>query len=80
MSQPKQQWDPLPVPQIDEDRCTGCGLCIQACPNGALSLVGRTACVTQPHRCDYTGYCERICPAQAIERPFQIIVIAQQGE
>lgn len=28
-------------PRIDYDRCTACGLCAQACPHGALRLVGR---------------------------------------
>lgn len=25
--------------QIDWDKCTGCGACVEACPSGALSLV-----------------------------------------
>ena len=78
MAQPNQL--SLPVPYIDSDRCAGCGLCVAVCPNGALSMSDQKAHVARPDRCDYTGYCERICPAQAIERPFQIIVITQQGE
>jgi quercetin dioxygenase-like cupin family protein len=33
------------------------------------------AFVMSPERCDYTGLCERICPEQAIARPFQIILL-----
>ena len=70
----------LPVPRIDGDRCTGCGLCVEVCPNGVLNMTDQKAHVARPDRCDYTGYCERICPAEAIERPFQIILIMHQGE
>lgn len=70
----------LPVPLINHDRCTGCELCVDVCPHGALALDDRQAVVARPDRCDYAGYCERICPAQAIERPFQIIVVPPQGE
>ena len=77
MTQPTQ---PLPVPLIDHVRCTGCGLCVEVCPNRALALNDQQAIVARPDQCDYAGYCELICPTQAIERPFQIITITSQGE
>jgi quercetin dioxygenase-like cupin family protein len=39
---------------------------------------GSVAVVAQPDVCAYHGHCERICPAQAISRPFQIVFIAQE--
>lgn len=69
-----------PVPIIDSERCTGCGLCCQVCPTAALSIKRQRAYVARPDRCDYTGYCEQICPERAIERPFQIVVSANKGE
>lgn len=27
-----------PVPEIDLDRCTGCGLCVSVCPQSAISI------------------------------------------
>jgi len=32
---------------VDEERCTGCGLCVEACPTGAIRLVDGVAQVEQ---------------------------------
>jgi len=45
-----------------------------------LALIGRLAVVTCPEACEYNGYCERICPVQAITRPFQIVLAENQQE
>lgn len=30
---------PIPVPTIDDDRCTACGFCVGGCPADALSII-----------------------------------------
>jgi ferredoxin len=65
-----------PVPWIDLRRCNGCGLCVLACPTGALAMENGKATVGRPDACEYHGDCEMICPAEAIARPFQIVVAA----
>lgn len=63
-----------PVPIIDAERCNGCGLCVRVCPTGTLALQRGRAIVAQPAACEYAGVCELICPVQAIQRPFLIVL------
>jgi 4-aminobutyrate aminotransferase len=41
---------------------------------GIASGLPLSGVVTRPEACEYSGYCERICPRQAITRPFQIVL------
>ena len=52
--------------QIDRDKCTGCGLCVDACHEGALKLVGGKAQLVSESYCDGLGACLPECPADAI--------------
>lgn len=45
--------------------CKGCGTCIEACPNGALSLVEGKAQVNSEY-CILCGYCNPACPEFAL--------------
>jgi len=47
-----------------EEKCIGCGKCIKACPENAVSLIkGRL--VTDYRRCKACGECVRVCPTGA---------------
>ncbi len=46
--------------QILEDRCTGCGLCVKACPFGAISLRERKAIIDYD-ACTLCGACASVC-------------------
>lgn len=52
--------------KIDRDQCDGCGLCIQACHEGALQLVGGKAELITDSYCDGLGACLPECPQGAI--------------
>lgn len=52
--------------QIDEALCNGCGLCVDACHEGALALVGGKAKLTRDDYCDGLGNCLPACPTGAI--------------
>lgn len=79
MTKQDQAQETGPAPIIDPARCTGCGLCVQVCPTGALAMHGRTAVVARGDACDYTGHCARICPARAISLSFQIGFAAKEA-
>jgi len=52
---------------VDEEVCSGCGLCVKVCPYGALSLDGRER-VMMVNRalCKGCGACAGACPPSAI--------------
>lgn len=51
---------------IDRAVCNGCGLCVDACHEGALKLVGGKAQLVSESYCDGLGACLPQCPVDAI--------------
>lgn len=49
---------------IDEQKCVGCGYCIEDCVGGVLSLENGRAEVKKP--CIQCGHCVAICPVEAV--------------
>lgn len=54
------------IVQIDEEKCTGCGLCIPNCAEGALQIIDGKAKLVSEKFCDGLGACLGICPEDAI--------------
>lgn len=52
--------------KIDEDRCNGCGLCADACHEGAIGIVDGKARLLRDDFCDGMGDCLPECPSGAI--------------
>ena len=51
---------------IDEEKCNGCGLCAEACHEGAIDLVDGKAKLMRENFCDGFGDCLPNCPTGAI--------------
>ena len=60
--------------KIDKERCKGCSLCIEVCPQGVLGLSDevnrkghRFIVVKHPEKCIRCGLCFIMCPYCSIE-------------
>ena len=68
---PKDKWL---HPVIDESACSGCSVCVEACPKYCLSLSGPKfhgdihtfSTLSNPDECIGCGTCETACPISAI--------------
>lgn len=52
--------------EIDQDKCIGCRLCINACQEGAIDIVDGKARLVREDFCDGLGNCLPECPTGAI--------------
>jgi ferredoxin len=51
--------------EIDEERCSGCGLCATACAEGAIEIKNGKARLVSEVYCDGLGACIGECPEDA---------------
>jgi len=72
-----KKWDKtLPVvtsaqPQIDYQKCNGCGLCVENCRFESLKMIKNKPRLN-PFLCEGCGLCEVICPQKAVKlKPIQ---------
>lgn len=56
-------------PVVDQEKCTGCGSCVEDCPNEVLSLKDEKAQVISPDDCIECGVCVDDCDFDAITLP-----------
>lgn len=61
-------------PVIFSEKCNGCGLCVEVCNKDALVMEDGKVTFTGPVECDYCGECETICPNEAINCYYDIVL------
>ncbi|MDN5326454.1 MAG: hypothetical protein PWP41_1150 [Moorella sp. (in: firmicutes)] len=54
------------IVRIDDEKCTGCGLCVTPCAEGAIEIVNGKARVLREELCDGAGVCLNVCPTGAL--------------
>ena len=54
------------IVRIDEGKCDGCGLCAEACAEGAIQMIDGVARLVNEAHCDGLGACIGECPRGAI--------------
>lgn len=52
--------------KINEEKCNGCGLCANACHEGAIAMKNGKAYLIRDDYCDGLGDCLPVCPTDAI--------------
>lgn len=51
---------------INEERCNGCGQCVEACPFEAMRLDPRTGLAIKCDLCRGAAWCTQVCPSGAL--------------
>ena len=64
---------------IDEDRCSGCGDCLQACPEDAIALQQDKAVINR-ELCTDCADCVTACPESAIYEVEAAPMVAEQAQ
>ena len=54
------------IVKIDEEKCDGCGQCVNACAEGAIEIIDGKAKMVSEVYCDGLGACIGHCPQDAI--------------
>ncbi len=65
------------MPEIDQEKCNQCGLCVSVCSCGALILMGNLINIIDTEECHWCTLCEAVCPTGAITCPFEIVIEEQ---
>ena len=68
----------IPVPKINEDKCTYCGNCAEVCAYHAIAVLPKRVLVF-PELCHGCGACSYLCPESAIREEGRQIGVIERG-
>ena len=69
----------IPVPRVNESRCTYCGKCAETCEFNSIVVIKQKVLIF-PELCHGCGGCSYICPVDAIEDVEREIGIIEKGK
>ena len=68
----------IPVPEVDEAKCTFCGRCAEVCAYHAIAVIKNTALIFS-ELCHGCGGCSLLCPEKAIKEVGKKIGVLESG-
>jgi len=69
----------IPVPRIDEMKCTYCGKCAEVCVYNAIAVLKKKVLVF-PELCHGCGACSYLCPESAISEVGREVGVVETGK
>jgi len=75
----------VPIPEVDESKCTYCGKCQRICAYNAIAVLPKTdasdgSVLIFPHLCHSCGACSLLCPEGAIYEVEKEIGLIELGD
>lgn len=74
----RQEIVSIPIPQVDEQKCTFCGKCAEVCAYNALAVL-KDRVLVFPELCHGCGACSYLCPEDAISEVEREIGVVEMG-
>lgn len=68
----------VPIPEVEEEKCTYCGKCAEICAYNAIAVIKNIVLVF-PELCHGCGGCVLLCPEKAIKEKSKVIGIREIG-
>jgi MinD superfamily P-loop ATPase len=68
----------IPIPEVDEAKCTYCGKCAEVCAYNAIAVI-KDKVLVFPELCHGCGACSYLCPESAITEEGREVGVVERG-
>ena len=68
----------IPIPKVDETKCTYCGKCAEVCAYNAIAVLKEKVLIF-PELCHGCGACSYLCPESAITEEGREVGVVERG-